>query len=118
MPTQTRDDQGRLLASVFLDDDRIVNVEVVREGLALTDRQSKFAYHGEVFVRRERGTQKGSGIVGEKRCRESSGAAYTGAAFHRSDTRGHAGNRPNRTRYAKRGRSIRHLRVLAKHLSC
>ncbi len=38
-PTQTRDDQGRLLAWVFVEDGPLLDADVVRDGLALADRR-------------------------------------------------------------------------------
>jgi endonuclease YncB( thermonuclease family) len=39
--TQTRDAQGRLLAYLFLDDQRTMNAELVREGFALADWRAR-----------------------------------------------------------------------------
>ena len=36
---QTRDDQGRLLAFVFLSDDDLLNTDIVRDGVAYTERR-------------------------------------------------------------------------------
>jgi hypothetical protein len=40
---QTRDAQGRLLAYVYLDESECINVDIVRDGIAVVDRHGKWA---------------------------------------------------------------------------
>jgi hypothetical protein len=41
-PLQTRDDHGRLIASIYLEDSDCLNVDAVREGLASADSTTKW----------------------------------------------------------------------------
>lgn len=47
-PTQTRDQDGRLLAYAFTEDSEAVSPQLVAEGLAIDDRRIPFAFHGSV----------------------------------------------------------------------
>jgi endonuclease YncB( thermonuclease family) len=61
-PTQTRDDQGRLLASVFMDDGQDVAAELAKEGLARADRRARFAFHGAIEEAQHDARKKHAGL--------------------------------------------------------
>jgi endonuclease YncB( thermonuclease family) len=61
-PTQTRDPQGRLLASVFLEDDRPISVDVVDRGLDRADRRQPYAFFVEVQRAQSDARKKGRGL--------------------------------------------------------
>jgi endonuclease YncB( thermonuclease family) len=61
-PTQTRDPQGRLLASVFLEDDRPISVDVVDRGFARADRRQPYAFHVDVERAQTEARKKGRGL--------------------------------------------------------
>jgi Staphylococcal nuclease homologue len=61
-PIQPRDPQGRLLAYAYLDDLDMVNVDLVRAGLAKTDRWRKSAFHGEISAAEAEARRKRAGL--------------------------------------------------------
>jgi endonuclease YncB( thermonuclease family) len=61
-PTQTRDGQGRLLASVFLEDGRPISVDVVERGLARADRSRAYAFSNAVVVAQSEARKKHRGV--------------------------------------------------------
>ena len=61
-PTQTRDAQGRLLASAFLDDHQPISVEVVDRGLSRADRSLRYSFHSDVERAQSQARKKQRGL--------------------------------------------------------
>jgi len=61
-PTQTRDEQGDLLAYVMREDGTPVSGQIVREGLALADRRVKFAFDAAVDTAEGQARRKHAGL--------------------------------------------------------